>query len=509
MAAIIDEDKENFYADSGTVIPKSGLSNETRMRFGQKLASYQASQPMAGGIPGMAGMGVPVMPSVPPAAPTPDATPVAAPTSVSPSVGTGDEISQAQYVPAATAGTPTAGQPAMPSSLQTVVEGPSTSVTTKSMPKEVKADLAKADAALKSALADKTNAEVNAIAVQTETDKAVAENQIAMGQKEMELRQRQVDELKQRKADVDSAVTKLSTMKVDPGQWWKNAGTGSKIGMAIALAMGAVGQAMQRSQNNIVLDVIDKAIDTDLMAQRAAIDTQKSVVQEKTGAFQLARQLAGDEASAFLIAKEASIQRVKSQFIEKIAAARTDAEKAAGAQAVAYLDQQSAKLRADLMTISNTSNSGGVRAVVNVEGKKPGTGEIPPGMTGDQYNAAIEYQNKENELKKILGGGKDISFWGKLAPTILGGDKSKLDALNANIGGIVAEMAKLRSDVDFKEIVSKYQIKPTDTKQDVANRMNAFQQFLKAYRPGALLRLDQYRQNAGNRPYTPTSFAGN
>lgn len=78
-------------------------------------------------------------------------------------------------------------------------------------------------------------------------------------------RQKRLGEIQ---GNVTKSVDDWANYKVDPGRRWKNASTGRKIGAAIAVAMTALGDALQRKSGpNLALEMIMKSIDDDVNLQ--------------------------------------------------------------------------------------------------------------------------------------------------------------------------------------------------------------------------------------------------
>lgn len=65
---------------------------------------------------------------------------------------------------------------------------------------------------------------------------------------------------------LDDEQNKLS--EVDPNRFWSNLSTGQKILGAISIGLGSIGGALSKTGGNVALDIINKAIDNDISAQK-------------------------------------------------------------------------------------------------------------------------------------------------------------------------------------------------------------------------------------------------
>lgn len=105
---------------------------------------------------------------------------------------------------------------------------------------------------------------------------------------------------------------------LDPDRLWAKRGTGSKFIAAIAVALGAFGAALTGGRNS-ALDIITKAVDDDISAQRENAAAERQAKKEKVGSTQslygLMRSRFDDEATA-LAATEAAAYGVVQRRLE-------------------------------------------------------------------------------------------------------------------------------------------------------------------------------------------------
>ena len=126
--------------------------------------------------------------------------------------------------------------------------------------------------------------------------------------------------------------------EVDPSRRFSG---GSKVGAAIAMALGAMGAALSRGPNT-AMQIIQSEIERDVAAQRANIDKKRGAVGMLGNELAMARDILGDEDAAIAAAK-ASLWRDVARNIEM------EREKYKGVmvgpkadQALAIADQQAA-----------------------------------------------------------------------------------------------------------------------------------------------------------------------
>lgn len=67
----------------------------------------------------------------------------------------------------------------------------------------------------------------------------------------------------------------ISTSRIDPNRLWANASTGQKVAGAIGMILGGIGSGLT-GQPNLAVQLIDRAIDRDIDAQKATLDLKKT-----------------------------------------------------------------------------------------------------------------------------------------------------------------------------------------------------------------------------------------
>lgn len=162
------------------------------------------------------------------------------------------------------------------------------------------------------------------------------------------------------------AVDRLQTMQVDPARYYQRAGVVGMLGNAIAVGLGAMGQALGGGPN-VALDMMQQAIDRDLRAQEQDISTAGATADQRRGllaevrndftsreaALEASRSIALREAAARVEAEaalqgsaeaQANAQVMRDRLLTQAEQAAAEAQRAE-AQAVLDLATQAARLR--------------------------------------------------------------------------------------------------------------------------------------------------------------------
>jgi hypothetical protein len=168
----------------------------------------------------------------------------------------------------------------------------------------------------------------------------------AMAYQDLEARQESIKtdfEMKLAKVQQRGDLLKqeIKDSKIDPRGFWNKKDTAGKISAGIAIMLSGLGQGLAGGQN-MAMQVIDKAIDRDIDAQKAELGKKESLMSMYV-------QEGHDLQSAYQLAKADSLSATSAQL--QVIASRFAGEKA---QAVALaksgaLDTQAAQLRMDVM----------------------------------------------------------------------------------------------------------------------------------------------------------------
>ena len=209
-----------------------------------------------------------------------------------------------------------------------------------------------------------------------DADKAVAGANISMAQAQdaaakaetalhtknaLEL-QEQNDEMAARRAEremefqdtmklADDLLLELRDQKVDPTAFWTEGGTGRRVGAAISILLGGLGQTLTGAQNNAAWDIINQSIDRDIAAQKANLkkaDLAAGRANELMS--QLRQKQLGDAEidKLFRIYAIHKLQELESNLNAVASASKSPLAHAQAEIANAKLQQEQAQLAAEL-----------------------------------------------------------------------------------------------------------------------------------------------------------------
>lgn len=121
-----------------------------------------------------------------------------------------------------------------------------------------------------------------------------------------------VAELDRIQGDIANDVKQLGSMKVDNNQFYKNAGTGGTISAILGAALMNGAAVLRGSGGTPGSDMLNKLIDRDVAAQRAAIEDKKAGIQTKQSQFGVLAQKYG-MSGAESIWKQAALDKAAAQ----------------------------------------------------------------------------------------------------------------------------------------------------------------------------------------------------
>jgi hypothetical protein len=133
----------------------------------------------------------------------------------------------------------------------------------------------------------------------------------------------------------DAAIAELAATKISPDNYWANKSTGQKIGIGIAMIMGAFGAAT--TGKNSAADVINKAIDQDLDTQKANYAAKKGAVGEMDSAYAKLHGVYKDEIAATAAAKAELLTQAMVKLQSSAAKFKGDTATAAATSALGQL----------------------------------------------------------------------------------------------------------------------------------------------------------------------------
>jgi hypothetical protein len=147
--------------------------------------------------------------------------------------------------------------------------------------------------------------------------------------------QEQYDKVAQVASEVQNAA------QINPNRFWAEKDTGDKVAAAIAIGLGALGSALQGTGKNAALDILDKAVDKDIMAQEKAYMQKKDSLAVSQSLLGMYKNQVDDMQAAKMLAKADAISSIQYKLNETMAGVQSK-EAAAKAQMI-FGELQNAK----------------------------------------------------------------------------------------------------------------------------------------------------------------------
>jgi hypothetical protein len=246
------------------------------------------------------------------------------------------------------------------------------------------------------AVASEAEAEIARNNAATIEAQAVAQREAKFLEEETARQQREQDAIDERQAKLDAISEEYSDMNLDSNRFWNNKSTGDKILAAIAIGLGAMGQAQSGGENQ-ALNIIQGAIDRDIEEQKHNIAKAGSNVATQKGLFSDVLRRTGDERLARLKTHEMGLKAVAGQYLQLKAQANNDFVRAKADQGLALVEQGLVKNRVDQAATVSTS-------VKDVVAKPAAPIEVPSTIGAPLRDAATKlnvWKNLEEEYAKV------------------------------------------------------------------------------------------------------------
>jgi hypothetical protein len=141
--------------------------------------------------------------------------------------------------------------------------------------------------------------------------------------------------------DYDDSIADLAKLAPQPGKFWANKSTGTKVGLIFADAIAAFGSGFQGKDHK---SIIQREIDRDMKAQEAMYSYGLDKVKGTQTAYGLAMQKFGDKQMAGNAARIASLDAIDAQAAQLQATAKGADAQNAMASLRASIQQQRATL---------------------------------------------------------------------------------------------------------------------------------------------------------------------
>lgn len=137
--------------------------------------------------------------------------------------------------------------------------------------------------------------------------------------------------------EIDGKLREMEAMRVEPNRLFNRADTAAQVMAGIGIGLGAIGGALMKTGTNPALDVINRAIDRDLEAQRINIENRRAGVVGRLNLYGELLSRFKDETAARAVAREVMLKSVDLKLQSVLGQART-----------AEVESQANKMRADI-----------------------------------------------------------------------------------------------------------------------------------------------------------------
>lgn len=159
--------------------------------------------------------------------------------------------------------------------------------------------------------------------------------------------------------EIQAATDKFNSTPIDANHFWADKSTGDKVMSGIAIALGALGGALQGTNTNVGLDVINKAIDRDMKTQELNMQKSREGIEMKRGLLSDYVQQYGDMEKAKEMASIAYQKGIAQHFESLAMQSKDPAIQANGLQQAANIkanaDMKAMELSKQSVTHEDTS----------------------------------------------------------------------------------------------------------------------------------------------------------
>lgn len=243
------------------------------------------------------------------------------------------------------------------------------------------------------------------------------------------------------RASYDNAIRRVESMHVDPSRWYRQQGAVGTLASALAVGLGAFGEALGGGPN-IAIQQVNRAIDADLQAQDRDISTAQAGAEQRRG---LLHEVRSDFSSrqAALDATRAIMLREMAARFEAQAAAQGSAEALANGRVARdrlLSEAEAAAQRAQLEELNTTLNLRLLAARVRTREAEASRAERR-GMGGGVAAPRPVTSAQVSAARDLMASGIDSSQASQLAglpvelpqAPITTEQRSALDALDSSI----------------------------------------------------------------------------
>lgn len=205
-----------------------------------------------------------------------------------------------------------------------------------------------------------------------EAEKIVYQQQVQQQGQEATRRNEINSDLHRRLSEADNILQTVNSTPFDPNRYVDNLNVGQRLMTAISVGLGALGDA---GGHNVGLDMLNRAIEGDVQAQKAQYERGMNLYNAKKSAYQMAREAGMDEMNATHIANLDALETAKQGI--KVAQGRfAPAEAAANRdKLLAHCEGESLKSRKEMYSNFATTATASFNTVA--------------GRADQQFNRAI------------------------------------------------------------------------------------------------------------------------
>ncbi len=228
----------------------------------------------------------------------------------------------------------------------------------------------------------------------------------------------------------DALYKDYESTKIVPKGYFEEDNLGQNLQAAVAIMMGAIGGALSGTNQNMAVQVMDRAIDRDLAAQRDNLGKKREVINVLGIKYQAAKQAGFDDEEAKLLAKADAYKATSQYAMAQAKRLEGTAAKFQAEQFGAELDAKAAQMELEATKGSNTVTNQVQEKPLDL--KKIGNGrEVPP-------EAQKEFRGTASIIQQL----EDLKAFRK-AVNEGGAVEGRLDKLKATFGIANADEAKL------------------------------------------------------------------
>lgn len=143
--------------------------------------------------------------------------------------------------------------------------------------------------------------------------------------------------------DYNKTVQELASAKVDPERFWNSRSMPQKASAFIGIMLSGIGSGMQGVAGNSALNLINRAIDADIDAQKTELDTKSRVLNYKGNLLGLMRQKYQDESTAQAATKATMLEKLQMQMQQQAALYESPLVQERAQLAIGQLKEEKAK----------------------------------------------------------------------------------------------------------------------------------------------------------------------